>query len=171
MFLVLNRWRAGAARLVRLGAEDADRLAPVHATGFARGWSPDEFETILHDRNGIGYGARLGTGVLAFALARVAADEAELLTIACAPEWRGCGLANRVLERTLDGVGRAGARALFLEVDAGNVAALALYARHRFVEVGRRKGYYAAEGGGDALVMRRDLADRLRGPLADTVES
>jgi ribosomal-protein-alanine N-acetyltransferase len=48
------------------------------------------------------------------------------------------------------------AAVMFLEVAAGNVAALALYRAAGFAEVGRRVRYYA--DGSDALVMRRDLS-------------
>ncbi len=118
----------------------------------------------------VGHGAVLGTEVLAFGLTRTAADEAELLTIVTGPEWRGCGLAPRVLERALDGAANRGARRLFLEVDAGNAPALAVYRRFGFGEVGRRRGYYAADGGGDALVLALDVSARRRAPLPDSVE-
>ena len=45
---------------------------------------------------------------------------------------------------------------MFLEVATGNAAALALYARAGFVEVGRRRRYYADLA--DALVLRARLA-------------
>jgi ribosomal-protein-alanine N-acetyltransferase len=54
-----------------------------------------------------------------------------------------------------------GAAALFLEVEAGNDAALALYRGQGFHEAGVRRGYYAgasgAGGARDALVLRRAL--------------
>jgi ribosomal-protein-alanine N-acetyltransferase len=45
---------------------------------------------------------------------------------------------------------------MFLEVAVGNVAALGLYRKHGFSQVGRRPRYYA--NGSDALVMRAELA-------------
>ena len=54
----------------------------------------------------------------------------------------------------------AGARKMFLEVDADNVPAIALYKRFQFVQVGERAGYYRRRDGklATALVMRKDLA-------------
>jgi [ribosomal protein S18]-alanine N-acetyltransferase len=158
--IFLRRWRAPSARIVRLGIPEADIIAELHATGFARGWSGHEVEGLLVAPGVAALGARLGTAVLGMVLIRAAADEAEILSIAVMPEWRGCGLAGRLLGHALDHVAARGGRRIFLEVEAGNGPALALYRRAGFVEVGRRRGYYAAEGGGDALVLSRDLADR-----------
>jgi ribosomal-protein-alanine N-acetyltransferase len=53
----------------------------------------------------------------------------------------------------------ASAKALFLEVDGDNLAALKLYHRFGFVKVGERAGYYRRADGkpATALVMRRNL--------------
>ena len=94
-----------------------------------------------------------------FALCRVAADEAELLTIAVRPADRRRGRGRRLLAAVIDHVREAGARTLFLEVGADNPAARALYEATGFRAVGRRRAYYRRGEGpaADALVMRLTL--------------
>ena len=49
---------------------------------------------------------------------------------------------------------------MLLEVRPSNGPALALYRNYGFAEIGRRKGYYPADGGReDALVLRRELEE------------
>ena len=92
-------------------------------------------------------------------LARLAADEAEILTIAVDPAARDKGVGRALLAANLRQATNAGARAMFLEVDAGNAAALALYKRLGFAKVGERPGYYRRKDGvrATAVVMRRAL--------------
>jgi ribosomal-protein-alanine N-acetyltransferase len=140
---------------------DAAALAALHAGAFRHGWSEAEFERLLADRNVICHLARAsgGTGtVVAFVIARVIEDEAEILMVAVAPAERGRGLARRLLTRHLGRLAARGARRVFLEVDEGNDPAIRLYTRSGFERVGRRPGYYAsAEGNAAALLLRRDL--------------
>jgi ribosomal-protein-alanine N-acetyltransferase len=170
--IFLRRWRAPSARIVRLALTDCDGIAELHATGFARGWSGHEVEGLMAGPGVAALGARLGSALLGMVLVRIAADEAEILSIAVAPEWRGCGIAGRLLSHALDHAAGRGARRMFLEVEAENRPALALYRRAAFKETGRRRAYYAAEGGGDALVLARDLGDRpvFYPPPPDAVE-
>ena len=81
-------------------------------------------------------------------LARRAAGEAEVLTLAVMPAVRRLGTGRALLERVT-----AAGEPLFLEVAAGNAPALALYAAAGFSEIGRRRDYYGP--GRDALVLRR----------------
>jgi len=87
-------------------------------------------------------------------LARTAAGEAEILTLAVAPHARGRGLGRALLDRAIAQAETQGAQALFLEVGADNPHALALYGALGFAKVGLRKRYY---GAGDALVLRLSL--------------
>lgn len=90
------------------------------------------------------------------ALARVVADEAEVLTLAVDPAARRRGIGRALLTQILTTARTQGAATLFLEVASGNAPALALYADAGFTEIGRRRAYYP--GGGDALVLRKLLA-------------
>ena len=141
---------------------DAAALAALHAASFRHGWSETEFERLLADRTVIAQTARKEGGrgaVLGFILSRRAADEAEILTIAVLPAERGRGVAAELLRRHMSRLAALGVARIFLEVEEGNRAALRLYARAGFNQVGRRPGYYQhAPGGAAALVLRRDLA-------------
>jgi ribosomal-protein-alanine N-acetyltransferase len=89
-------------------------------------------------------------------LARAAADEMEVLTLAVIPKVRRQGIGLRLLGAALAHAAERGAQIAFLEVSVGNVAARALYERAGFVPAGLRPRYYA--DGSDALVLRRTLA-------------
>ena len=75
-------------------------------------------------------------------IARQAADEAELLTFGVAPACRRSGLGRALLDEASK-IRTSGARQLFLEVETGNEAALALYRAFGAVPVGQRPGYYS----------------------------
>lgn len=94
-----------------------------------------------------------------FILLRLAGGEAEILTLAVAPEGRRRGAGRALLRGALKAAEQGGATAMFLEVADDNAAAVALYRSEGFVEAGRRRGYYARPGGAaaDALVLRRAL--------------
>ena len=131
----------------------ASLLAGIHAAAFPRGehWSADALGVQLAMPGVFGFLAEPG----GFILARVAADEAEILTLAVVPEARRQGLARALLDATHPMAARLGAAALFLEVAESNLAGRALYRATGYEEVGRRRDYYV--GGGDALVLRRAL--------------
>jgi [ribosomal protein S18]-alanine N-acetyltransferase len=90
-----------------------------------------------------------------FVLARVAADEAEILTVAVMPEARRAGLARALLAAAMAEARARGATSMFLEVAEANMAGRALYAGSGFVQVGTRPNYYP--GGAAALILRLAL--------------
>ncbi|MBA3810521.1 MAG: ribosomal protein S18-alanine N-acetyltransferase [Caulobacteraceae bacterium] len=138
--------------------EDAEALAEIHAGGFDRPWTASEFESLLSSPGVFAMLARSGAAVAGFVLCRIAADEAEVLTLVTAPALRRRGVAAALLEAAT-GVARArGAATLFLEVAEDNLAARALYAAAGWGRVGRRRAYYArGDGSMAALALRRDL--------------
>jgi ribosomal-protein-alanine N-acetyltransferase len=136
---------------------DAAALAGVHAEAFNPPWDEATIASLL-DAPGVTGFAEASPAPAGFILCRLAADEAEILTLATRPDHRRRGVALALLEAAVDAVRSQGAKSLFLEVAADNVAARALYAKASFIAVGRRRGYYArAEGAVDAVILRRDL--------------
>jgi [ribosomal protein S18]-alanine N-acetyltransferase len=141
-------------------ARDAAALAALHAAAFRRGWSEDEFEHLLLDNNVIAHRAMIGRSLAGFILSRLAAGEAEILSVAVARSRRGRGLARKLLDLHLRRLAGLGATTVFLEVDEDNDPARRLYGGARFRDVGRRPGYYprGTRAPSSALVLRRDLA-------------
>jgi len=79
-------------------------------------------------------------------------DEAHIATIATHPDFRRQGIAKRLLVEALESAYNEGAQTALLEVRAGNEAALKMYARFGFEEVGNRKRYYK-DNNEDAVLM------------------
>ena len=94
-----------------------------------------------------------------FALGRVIADEAELLTLVVAPEARRQGLGRQLLTDFESVAQQRGATRVFLEVAANNITAQTLYTTQGYSESGRRLAYYRAPDGQriDAILMDKPL--------------
>ena len=144
----------------RLGAEHSEAAAAIHAECFAFAWPADDIEALLSSSATYADGAFGRGGELhGFILSRVAADEAEILTIGVRPKRRGLGIAGRLLRANMQQLQIARAKTWFLEVEAQNAAALALYKRFGFERVGERKSYYRKADGepATAFILRRGL--------------
>jgi ribosomal-protein-alanine N-acetyltransferase len=133
---------------------DAPALAALHAAAFppAERWGADAIRLMLEMQGAFGLVLRDG-----FVLARVAAEEAEILTLAVLPASRRRGRGGALLSGAMAEAASLGAATMFLEVSERNEAARALYAAAGFTPAGRRRRYYA--DGTDALVLRRDLRE------------
>ena len=155
---LFGRW---PVRIEPLAAPHAAAIAALHSASFARGWDEAEVAALLGDRSVLADGLFVAETAQpsSFVLSRFAEDEAEILSIASAEAWRGRGHAGLLLERHVSHLRARGIAALFLEVEDGNLAALALYHRSGFGQVGERPAYYPAHDGSRrrALVLRRDL--------------
>jgi [ribosomal protein S18]-alanine N-acetyltransferase len=156
---VAHLFARGAPMLSQASARDAAALAGLHAASFHRGWSEEEFERLLIDRDVLTHRAMMGRALAGFIMSRMVADEAEILSVAVAPRRRNRGVARRLLDLHLRRLAGLGVRTIFLEVNEGNVPARALYRRAGFREAGRRKGYYPDASGtpAAALVLRCEL--------------
>src|SRR5215813_11574208 len=154
---------AGGFGLRRVGALDLDLASSLHGLAFAplgeRVWTRQDMAELLASPGVAGWVLLSTERAIGFALCRVAADEAELLTIAVHPDERRRGAGGALLATIVDHTRKAGARSLFLEVGADNPAALALYGKVGLKAVGHRKAYYRRGEGppADAVVMRLSL--------------
>ncbi len=97
--------------------------------------------------------------VVAFAILSSGGGDAHVLNIVVDPACRRRGIARRLLDALMDAARERASDQLFLEVRAGNTAAITLYQDLGFAEVALRRGYYPQPGGGreDAIIMARAL--------------
>ena len=134
-----------------------EALAALHRRCFTSPppWSEADFAGFLADPLAF----LLVEGDAGFLLGRAVAGEAELLTLAVAPEARRRGLGRKLVARFLYQARLRGAEQAFLEVSATNPAAIRLYESTGFLRSGLRRGYYPAPDGPriDALILTRRL--------------
>jgi ribosomal-protein-alanine N-acetyltransferase len=145
---------AQALQVVRAAARRADDMARLHGGLFAEPWSAASFAELLAHPGALAFlalapGPAAADGspeTVGFVLGRLAADEAEILSVGVARAWQRRGLGRRLVEALAGAARERGARQLYLEVAAGNTAARALYGGLGFAENGRRRGYYVHPG-------------------------
>jgi len=130
-------------QVLSLSAGLAEVAAALHASsGFPEPWSAAAFTELLAMPGTAGCLALDDGHAHGLILWRVAADEAEILTLCVPPELRRRGAGRFLLENASKAVEQAGARRLCLEVAVDNREALALYRSLGFENKGLRPGYY-----------------------------
>lgn len=133
-----------------------DALAQLQARAYEHmvPWSARDFADLLAQP-----GIHLFTQPHGFLLARLIADEAEILALATDPTQQRHGIATRLMGALTTAAWNEGVARIFLEVAARNVEAIAFYTRHGFETSGRRRGYYRLPQGGkdDAIIMVRTV--------------
>lgn len=147
---------------------DLDEVMVIEDYSFPTPWRRHMYESDLRtNRNSRFYVLRdTQTGRLAaYSGTWFIFEEAHVGTIATRTEDRGKRLAEQLLAYTALQADMEGLNYMILEVRVTNAAAIQLYARLGFSQVGRRRGYYT-DTGEDALLMACDnlpaLAERLR---------
>lgn len=128
-------------------------MAAIHRTAFspAESWSRDVIALQLGLPTTFGL-VHAGGGMI---LARVTADEAEILTLAVNPASRRTGIGTALLRAALARAAALGAGSMFLEVSVNNHSARGLYASLGFERAGLRRRYYS--DGTDALILRSTI--------------
>lgn len=149
-------------RIDAMTREDVDAVLAIEARSFETPWSAEMYlgelkrpaqDAVLLVARDLAGGAR----IVGAALAARIGDSWHVMNVLVDPPARRRGIAARLVDELL-----AGTRALgvgdgwTLEVRVGNEAAIGLYESRGFVNLGRRRGYYA-DTGEDAFIMTRPV--------------
>ena len=149
--------------ILSIEMQDARTASRIHGEAFIRPWGDGEFESLITQQSVFGFLAcpegRSREAAAGFVLSREAAGEAEILSIGISPKQRRSGLGWRLMLSAMKEAKRRGAEEMFLEVDETNAAAVQMYRKLNFLQVGERRAYYAQQDAAHttALVMRCDL--------------
>ncbi|KAB2941595.1 MAG: ribosomal protein S18-alanine N-acetyltransferase [Hyphomicrobium sp.] len=141
--------------------ERAEEIAALHARLFDPPWDADSVTQSIEHPASASFIAQVREprSLAGFVIGRIAADEAEILSIGVAPEWQRRGIARQMVEGLARAARRAEVRRLFLEVASDNDPAIALYKSLGFKTAGRRKAYYQRGAGEsvDAIILALTL--------------
>ena len=136
---------------------DVPAMARIERDSFEAPWSADEITRDVTAGGNVYVAVALADEERAgYAEIRMIVGEGQIYNIAIAPEFRREGIGEALLRHLIDKADADGCKLVTLEVRSGNEAAMELYKKLGFREVGRRRGYYA-KGGEDAILMDLDL--------------
>ena len=107
MNLLARLFARGAPSFTGARPSDAAAIAAIHGVSFQRGWGEDEVHRLLVERNVVAHRAKSGASLIGFILSRLAAGEAEILSVAIAPAWRGRAVSRPLLDLHLAPTGGA----------------------------------------------------------------
>lgn len=142
-------------RIVPMSADHLDELERLERICFSRPWSKRMLGEELENQCAAFLVAEDEDGkVLGYAGLLVMMDEGYITNVAVFPEYRRMGVAAKIIEVYMNFAKANRLAFLTLEVRPSNAAAIALYQRFGFEEVGRRKNYYDLPKE-DALILTR----------------
>ncbi len=97
--------------------------------------------------------------IIGFIILACAMQQADILNVAIKAKYHRQGYGQLLLQHVIELAQQQQVKQLFLEVRVSNLAAIRLYEKLHFIQVGNRARYYPAEQGAkeDGIVMRLDF--------------
>lgn len=136
---------------------DLDEVLAIENSSYEFPWTEGIFRDCLHNQ----YLATLFVQqkkILAYSVSQYVVDECHLLNLCVRQSGRGNGLGEKMVQYLMNQARQNNMGSIFLEVRVSNSAAINLYDKLGFNEVGLRDDYYPARNGReDALVLAHEI--------------
>ncbi|WP_455203328.1 ribosomal protein S18-alanine N-acetyltransferase [Kaarinaea lacus] len=129
-----------------MAQEDLAAVFAIEKEVYAFPWT----EQIFVDCIRVGYYCRVvekDNVVVGYAIMSTGAGEAHLLNLCVGKSWQRHGVGELLLRHMIEIAKNDQIEAIFLEVRPSNTAAMRLYDKAGFNQVGMRKDYYPSKGG------------------------
>ncbi|MSP53338.1 MAG: ribosomal-protein-alanine N-acetyltransferase [Gammaproteobacteria bacterium] len=137
---------------------DATCLAQLERAASAAPWTLQQFTDCLAEKNPA-YILWENDRAIGFVIYHLIDGQCEIYNIAVHPDFQKNGRGKYLLEQVIDTARARRCQSIFLEVRVSNQAALALYQKLGFNEIGIRRNYYkmSSTAREDAIMMAVDL--------------
>ncbi len=123
-------------------AADIERLEALERECFSLPWTRGQLISQLPDDMHVFLTAELNGETAGYVGMMHVIDEGYISNVAVAPEYRRRGIADALMGVLLARCEALSLTFVTLEVRRGNAPAIALYEKHGFVRVGKRRDYY-----------------------------
>ncbi len=137
---------------------DISEIAEIESLCFSQPWSENGLRNELRNENAHFLSARFGSRVLGYIGIIEICGVAEITNVAVHPEFRRLKIAEKLLKSAENGAMQRGCNEITLEVRLSNQAAISLYTKRGYKEVGKRPGFYEKPKE-DALLMTKFFSE------------
>lgn len=138
--------------------DTVNAVAQIEQACFTSPWSNGAFLNELTNPMSATFVAVSGGAVIGFLNAGFVLDEGTVNNVAVLPAYRGHGVGQVLLERTIACCRERGIATLTLEVRKSNAPAIGLYRKLGFLPVGERRGFYT-QPTEDALLLTKKISE------------
>lgn len=143
---------------------DIDGVYAIELAAHRAPWSRDIFSDCLS----VGYDCRVlevdgkkGVELASYIICRYHVNTCHILNLCVAPDWQGKGYGKVLLQDVLKHLDRKNIELIILEVRPSNIAALHLYKKMGFQQIGIKRDYYQDEEGvEDAIVLQKRVSPK-----------
>lgn len=142
-------------KYVQMEESHVEQIADLEKQCFSDPWSIHSVRYELTNPLSLWVVALSGDSVIGYVGSQTVMEEADMMNLAVKPDCRRRGIGEELVNALVDALKSKGAHSLTLEVRASNQAAISLYEKLGFCEVGRRPGYYVKPKE-DALILRKE---------------
>ena len=131
-------------RIVDVSVEHIPQIEEIERECFSRPWTAEQLMSQMRDAQHEFIAAVDDSRVLGYVGLMYVLDEGYISNVAVRPEARRQGIGDALIDALAEKAKTLELAFLTLEVRESNAPAIALYAKHGFHPVGKRKNYYDA---------------------------
>lgn len=142
--------------ITELSLETVEAVADIEKECFSIPWSKESIKETLNDKRYLTLVAKDGKMTVGFATCFTILDEGSINNIAVTSKYRNMGIASAIIKSVIDYGIKKHLSFWTLEVRKSNFAAINLYKRFGFEQIGIRKNFYEKPSE-DGLLMTLNL--------------